>query len=87
MFIGHKIYTESRKDEDPVCVRGIIYTTNDPIFNETETDWKRNPKYSTMITKLSEFGPRSDFIVRVIRDLIAENPENQIMILRIIARF
>ncbi len=81
MFIGDKIYTESRKDEDPVCVRGIVYTTNDPIFNETETDWKGNPKYSTMITKLSEFGPRSDFIVRVIRDLIAENPENQIMIL------
>jgi len=81
MFIGEKIYTESRKDEDPVCVRGIVYTTNDHIFNETETDWKGNPKYSTMITKLSEFGPRSDFIVRVIRDLIAENPENQIMIL------
>jgi hypothetical protein len=34
-----------------------------------------------MITKLCEFGPRSDFIVRVIGDLVKENPENQIMIL------
>jgi len=81
MFIGDKIYTETRKDDDPVCVRGIVYRTSDPIFNETETDWKGNPKYSTMITKLSEYGPRSDFIVRIIRDLIAENRENQIMIL------
>lgn len=81
MFIGNKIYTEARKDEDPVCVRGIVYNASDPQFNEVEYDWKGTPKYSTMITKLCEFGPRSDFIVRVIGDLVKENPENQIMIL------
>ena len=81
MFIGNKIYTEARKDEDPVCVRGIVYNASDPQFNEVEYDWKGTPKYSTMISKLCEFGPRSDFIVRVIGDLVKENPENQIMIL------
>jgi len=81
MFIGNKIYTEARKDEDPVCVRGIVYNSSDPQFNEVEYDWKGTPKYSTMITKLCEFGPRSDFIVRVIGDLVKESPENQIMIL------
>lgn len=81
MFIGNKIYTEARKDEDPVCVRGIVYNTTDTQFNEVEYDWKGTPKYSTMITKLCEYGPRSDFIVRVIGDLVKENPENQIMIL------
>jgi len=81
MFIGNKIYTEARKDEDPVCVRGIVYNATDTQFNEVEYDWKGNPKYSTMITKLCEFGPRSDFIVRVVGDLVKENPENQIMIL------
>ena len=81
MFIGNKIYTEARKDEDPVCVRGIVYNTSDSQFNEVEYDWKGNPKYSTMITKLCEFGPRSDFIVRIIGDLVKENSENQIMIL------
>jgi superfamily II DNA or RNA helicase len=34
-----------------------------------------------MITKLCDFGPRSDFIVRVLGDLIKENPEKQIMVL------
>ncbi len=81
MFIGNKIYSEARKDEDPVCVRGIVYNSSDPQFNEVEYDWKGTPKYSTMITKLCEFGPRSDFIVRVVGDLVRENPENQIMIL------
>jgi superfamily II DNA or RNA helicase len=81
MFIGEKIYSEERNSDDPVCVRGIEFISSDPEFNETEVDWKGDPKYSTMISKICEFGPRSDFIVRILKDLILENPENQIMIL------
>lgn len=81
MFIGDKIYTETRKDEDLVQVRGIKYVTQDPIFNEMEYDYRGNPKYSTMITKLSTYGPRSDFIVNVISDLLQEDSEKQIMVL------
>jgi len=81
MFIGDKIYEEKRTDTDPVCVRGIQYKNMDPEFNETALDFRGNTKYSTMITKLCGFGPRSDFIVGVIRDLFAENSECQIMIL------
>jgi len=82
MFIGDKIYTEERKDEDPVVVRGIEYISYDDDFNETEVDWKGMPKVSTMISKICDFGPRSDFIIRVLRDLILEsNGEGQIMVL------
>ena len=85
MFIGPKIYTEARKDEDPVCVRSIEYISSDSQFNETEYDFKGQAKYSTMISKLCEFGPRSDFIVRVLQDLIQESREKeenaQIMVL------
>ena len=81
MFIGGKIYSESREDDDPVCVRAINYRTNNTEFNMVDYDFRGNPKYSSMIVKLCEYGPRSDFIVRVMRDLIEENPENQIMIL------
>ena len=81
MFIGPKIYEEDREDEDPVIVRGIEYVTRDETFAETEYDFRGNPKFSTMISKLCDYGPRSDFIVRVIGDLIAENPQNQIMVL------
>ena len=81
MFIGNKIYSEKRDNDDLVCVRGIHYKTNDSEFNETETDFRGKTKYSTMITKLCDFGPRSDFILKVLKDLIEEEPENQIMIL------
>jgi superfamily II DNA or RNA helicase len=81
MFIGPLIYSEERTDEDPVCVRAIHYKTSDPEFNEVEVDFRGNTKYSTMITKLCAFGPRSDFIIRVIADLIEEDAEKQIMIL------
>lgn len=81
MFIGPKIYSEGRKSDDPVCVRAIDYISSDPEFNTVEHDFRGNTKYSTMITKLCAFGPRSDFIVRVLGDLIKENPEKQIMVL------
>ena len=81
MFIGEKIYQEERKNDDPVCVRAIEYQNLDTQFNEVEMDFRGNTKYSTMITKLCEFGPRSDFIVRVLKDLIDEDKGGQIMVL------
>jgi superfamily II DNA or RNA helicase len=81
MFIGEKIYSVDRNDDDPVHIRSIEFKTNDREFNETEYDFRGAPKYSTMITKLCEYGPRSDFIVTVIHDLLKENDHKQIMIL------
>lgn len=81
MFIGDKIYSVDRNDDDPVNIRSIEFKTNDREFNETEYDFRGAPKYSTMISKLCEYGPRSDFIVTVIHDLIKENEHKQIMIL------
>jgi superfamily II DNA or RNA helicase len=81
MYIGEKIYEEKRENDDPVCVRAIEYKTNNTEFNESDVDFRGNPKYSSMIVKLCEYGPRSDFIVRVIKDLIEEEPEKQMMIL------
>jgi superfamily II DNA or RNA helicase len=81
MYIGDKIYSEGRKDDDVVCVRAINYTSRDADFNEIEYDFRGNPKYSTMISKLCEYGPRSDFIIKVVEDLLKENNSKQIMIL------
>jgi hypothetical protein len=81
MFIGDKIYSEERTDDDIVQVRAVMFKSRDPEFNEVEYDFRGSPKYSTMISKLCAFGPRSDFIVRIIGDLIKENPHKQIMVL------
>ena len=80
-FIGPKIYTEEGRKEDAVIVRGIYYSHKDAEFEKTEYDFRGNPKYSTMISKLCDFGPRKDFLVRILRDLRAEHPEGQIMVL------
>lgn len=76
MFIGDKIYSESRENSDPVCVRAIQYKVDDAVFNETEVDFRGNTKYSSMIVKLCDYNRRSDFIVGVIGDLIKEEAEN-----------
>lgn len=81
MYIGDKIYSENRKDEDLVSVRAIQYQSNDAEFNEIDYDFRGNPKYSSMIVKLCDYGPRSDFIVRILKDLIEEDSDNQIMVL------
>lgn len=81
MFIGPKIHSMLRKQEDTVNVRGIEFVTGNEEFNQVEYDFRGQPKYSTMISKLCAFKPRSDFIVQTIRDLIQESPESQIMVL------
>ena len=81
MFIGNKIYSEERKDEDPVCVRAIHFHSNDEEFNEVETDYRGNTKYSTMITKLCAYNPRTMFIIKILQDLLSEDPDKQIMVL------
>lgn len=81
MFIGKKIYEEKRENDDPVNVRAITYISKDPEFNETEYDFRGNPKYSTMLSKLSNFNSRNTFVVQLIADLLDEDESKQIMIL------
>ena len=81
MFIGDMIYSEDRKNDDLVTVRAIHYISNDAEFNEVDRDFRDNPKYSTMIVKLCSYGPRSDFIIKVVGDLLNEDCDKQIMIL------
>jgi superfamily II DNA or RNA helicase len=73
MFMGDKIYSEKRDNADAVTVRAVEFVSRDPQFNEVVYDFRGNAQYSTMITKLCDFGPRSDFIVRMLGDLFIEH--------------
>ena len=81
MFLGEVVFKGDRDEEHAVEVRAIQYSTRDTAFNETEYDWRGNAKYSTMISKISAYNDRSEFIVRILRDLIIEQPRAQIMVL------
>jgi len=81
MFLGNVIFKGKRDEEREVVVRAIDYYVNDSDFNHEATDFRGNPAYSTMISKLCEYNRRSDFILRVLTDMFQENPAQQIMIL------
>lgn len=83
MFLGEIIYNEKRESNDPVLVKGIQYMTKDEEFNEMVYDYRGNPAYSTMISKLCSFGPRSEFILKVLANELKDSscPKQQIMIL------
>jgi len=81
MFIGPKIYSETRNNDDGVQVRAIQFDDSDEKYREEQRDFRGNIKYSTMINQISDFEPRKMFLTRVLKDLIMENSEKQIMVL------
>jgi len=81
MFIGDVIHKEKRDAENNVIVKAIDFNIDDVEFNEMEYDYRGNPKYSTMISKLCNFNIRSEFIINVIINELKINSNQQIMIL------
>jgi len=81
MFLGDVVYKGKRDEDHKVVVRGIEYVSSDPQFREVATDFRGNVAYSTMISKLCACSHRTEFILKVLVDMVAENPKQQIMIL------
>lgn len=81
MFLGDVVHKEKAESEHCVLVKGIKYVVDDDEFNEVEYDYRGNPKFSTMISKLCNYNRRSEFIVEVVIKELQHNPEQQIMIL------
>ena len=81
MFMGDIVYSIERKGDSFVSVRGIDYFTEDEHYNEVITNHRGEIAYSTMISKICGYDPRSDLIVRVVEDLIMENSGSQILLL------
>ena len=80
-FLGDVIYKSKRDDERSVIVRAIEYYVDDDDFNEVKLDYRGKPQYSTMISKLCEYNRRSEFILKILSDMLNEDPNQQVMIL------
>lgn len=81
MFIGPKIYSETRKESDGVQVRALQYNHPHEEYTTEHFDMRGTIQYSTMVSQISDFLPRKQFIVRVLRDLMEEDSGKQIMVL------
>ena len=81
MFLGDVVYKEVRETDDKVLVRALQYKHTDPDFSETLYNFKGQTHYALMIRKLCEFNNRSEFILKVLQDLLEEDTKRQVMIL------
>ena len=81
MFIGEVIYKLKRESDDNVIIQNINYINEDEEFGETVYNFKGQTHYAIMIKKLCEFNPRCEFILTVLRELLKDDKNKQIMIL------
>lgn len=81
MFLGDIIYKEKRDGNDKVIVKAHTFLTNDEEFNEVKYDYRGNPAYSTMISKLCTYNPRNEYIIKIIIDTLSKDENQQLMIL------
>jgi|TARA_B100001093_G_scaffold520378_1_gene615264 superfamily II DNA or RNA helicase len=80
-FLGDVVCKIERKGEDNVLVKVINYETTDEEFNNVLLNFRGQVNYTGMIKKICEFNRRSEFILKILSDLLKENPNQQIMIL------
>lgn len=82
MFLGDVIYKDIEKTSYDVIIRGITYiNNNDDEYNETEYDFRGNPALSKMISKITNYNKRTEFILTILQDMLKENPKQQIMMI------
>lgn len=81
MFLGPVLFKGERDEKREVVVRAIEYQVDDDEFNHVVTDFRGNPAFSTMITKLCDYNRRTEFILKVLADMLKENPKQQVMML------
>ena len=80
MFLGPVVF-KGKNDKRDVTVRAIDYFVDDDEFNHVDIDFRGKPIYSKMISKLCAYNRRSEFILKVLTDMLNENPNQQVMIL------
>lgn len=82
LFLGDIIYKEEREKTDEVNVRTVYYSDHDDEeFSKVVYNFKGQTQYTAMIKKLCEHTYRSELILRILEDLLREEPSQQIMIL------
>lgn len=81
MFLGDILHKDKRTNEHEVLVHACHFKTNDPEFNQVKHDWRGNPMYSVMISRLCAYEPRSLYILSLIHHVFATAPSSHLMVL------
>lgn len=81
MYLGEICFKDTETKEDNVLVKVIKYDVDNDDFEKEETDFRGNPAYSTMISKLSNYNNRSELILSVLKTELFINSNQQFIIL------
>lgn len=83
MYLGDIIYRLNDRGEHNVIVKAIEYNApeTDEVYDILETDYKGNPMFSTMISKICSYNRRSDYIINIIKNEFEINPEQHMILL------
>jgi len=83
MYLGDICNKQKQKeDKDNVLVKAIDYVVlGDDEYNDVERDYRGNVKHSTMLSKVSKYDCRSDFIINIIENELKINSDQQIILL------
>ena len=80
LFLGEVEYKAHRAKTN-VTVHALQFNSTDMKYNEPIVNFKGQTHYTLMINKIAEYTPRTDFIARVLTDLLRDSRNQQIMIL------
>lgn len=80
-FIGPIVYRAKRDTVDNVVVQCIRFLSDDADFNETIFNFKGQANYTLMIKKICGHAPRTAYVVSVLRHLLSEESNEQVMVL------
>ena len=81
LFIGDIVYKHIDNQQHNVLVNVHTFATPDEDFNNIILNFQGQPQYSSMISKISNFAPRSDFIIDILKYTLDNNPNQQVIIL------
>jgi superfamily II DNA or RNA helicase len=84
MYLGDICNKDSKQEQpkDDVLVKAIDFEViDDDEYNEIEYDFRGTVKYTTMVSKISNYSFRSDFIVNVIENELNINKNQQFIVL------
>ena len=81
LFLGEIAFSAQREKVDNVMVHKVIFKSDDEVYNRTEANWKGETQFSSMITKVCGFAPRNEFLLTVLKHLLTDERNKQIMIL------
>lgn len=82
-FLGPLLYTSDtgEKEDSGVQVEVYEYKNEDPVFNEILYNAQGVMFTSLMVNKLAECADRTRWIVEILKDILEESPQRQVLVL------